>query len=46
VPAIVFLIITGWTVVYTAVQYPIGLLAAAILLVTGYPLFKRLRRNS
>jgi APA family basic amino acid/polyamine antiporter len=46
VPAIVFLIITGWTVIYTAVQYPIGLLAAAVLLVTGYPLFKRLRRNS
>ena len=45
VPAIVFLIIMGWTVVYTAVQYPTGLLAAAALLVAGYPLFKRLRRN-
>ena len=45
-PAIVFLMITGWTVVYTALQYPIGLLAAAALLLAGYPLFKRLRRNA
>ena len=45
VPALIFLAITGWTVLYTAIQYPLQLLATALLITLGYPLFQRLRSS-
>jgi APA family basic amino acid/polyamine antiporter len=45
IPALAFLVITGWTVLYTAVQYPAQLLVGAIFLVLGFPIFQRLRQG-
>ncbi len=42
-PALIFLAITGWTVLYTAIQYPIQLLVTAAVIALGYPLFQRIR---
>ena len=36
-PALIFLAITGWTVLYTAIQYPIQLLVTAAVIALGYP---------
>jgi len=44
-PALIFLLITGWTVIYTAVQFPVQVVAVVSLLVLGYPLFSRLSRS-
>ena len=44
-PAIIFLGITGWTVLYTAVQYPLQLAITLGLIVVGYPLFRLLERR-
>ena len=44
-PAIIFLSITGWTVLYTAVQYPFQLAITLGLIVAGYPLFRLLERR-
>ena len=43
VPALIFLAITGWTVLYTAVQYPVQLLVTATVIALGYPFFQRFR---
>lgn len=43
IPAVIFLIITGWTVLYTAVQYPLQLGTAVGLIALGYPLFRLLQ---
>jgi APA family basic amino acid/polyamine antiporter len=45
VPAIIFLCITGWTVLYTAVQYPLQLAITLGLITAGYPLFRLLERR-
>jgi len=42
-PALIFLAITGWTVLYTAIQYPVQLLVTAAVIVLGYPFFQRIR---
>lgn len=42
-PALIFLAITGWTVLYTAIQYPVQLLVTAAVIALGYPLFQRIR---
>jgi APA family basic amino acid/polyamine antiporter len=42
-PALIFLAITGWTVLYTAIQYPIQLLITAAVIAVGYPFFQRIR---
>jgi APA family basic amino acid/polyamine antiporter len=44
-PAIIFLTITGWTVLYTAVQYPIQLALTLALIALGYPFFRLLERQ-
>ena len=44
-PAIIFLTITGWTVLYTAVQYPIQLALTLTLIALGYPFFRLLERQ-
>lgn len=43
-PAVVFLLITGWTVIYSAAQFPLQALAVITLLMIGYPLFSRWQR--
>ncbi|MEL0088146.1 MAG: amino acid permease, partial [Halieaceae bacterium] len=40
-PAVVFLLITGWTVIYSAAQFPLQALAVITLLLIGYPLFSK-----
>ena len=45
-PAIIFLSITGWTVLYTAVQYPLQLALTVGLVAIGYPLFRLLQRRT
>ncbi|HCG95806.1 MAG TPA: amino acid permease [Halieaceae bacterium] len=42
-PALIFLAITGWTVLYTAIQYPVQLLVTAAVIAVGYPFFQRIR---
>ena len=42
-PALIFLAITGWTVLYTAIQYPVQLLVTAVAIAVGYPFFQRIR---
>ena len=42
-PALIFLEITGWTVLYTAIQYPVQLLVTAAVIALGYPFFQRIR---
>ena len=42
-PALIFLAITGWTVLYTAIQYPVQLLVTAAVIALGYPFFQRIR---
>ena len=42
-PALIFLAITGWTVLYTAMQYPVQLLVTAAVIAVGYPFFQRIR---
>ena len=42
-PALIFLAITGWTVLYTAIQYPFQLLVTAAVIAVGYPFFQRIR---
>jgi len=42
-PALIFLAITGWTVLYTAIQYPVQLLITAAVIAVGYPFFQRIR---
>ena len=44
-PAIIFLTITGWTVFYTAFQYPIQLALTLALIALGYPFFRLLERQ-
>ena len=44
-PAIIFLGITGWTVLYTAFQYPLQLAMTISLIAVGYPLFRLLERR-
>ena len=41
-PALIFLAITGWTVLYTAIQYPVQLLVTAAIIAVGYPFFQRI----
>jgi len=43
-PAVVFLLITGWTVIYSAAQFPLQALAVITLLMIGYPLFSKWQR--
>jgi len=38
-PAIVFLLITGWTLVYTGMQFPLQVMLATAIIALGYPLF-------
>ena len=45
-PALIFLSITGWTVLYTAIQYPQQLLVTTVIIVLGYPLFLRFRTTN
>ena len=42
-PALIFLAITGWTVLYTAIQYPVQLVVTAAVIALGYPFFQRIR---
>ena len=42
-PALIFLTITGWTVLYTAIQYPVQLIVTAIVVALGYPFYQRFR---
>ena len=42
-PALIFLAITGWTVLYTAIQYPVQLLVTAAVIAVGYTFFQRIR---
>jgi len=42
-PALIFLAITGWTVFYTVIQYPVQLLVTAVVIALGYPFFERIR---
>lgn len=44
-PAIVFLAVTGWTVIYTALQFPLQLIVTAMIVTVGYPLFQYCRRD-
>ena len=41
-PALIFLAITGWTVLYTATQYYGQLLVTAAIIAVGYPFFQRI----
>lgn len=45
-PALIFLSITGWTVLYTAVQYPLQLAITVGLVAIGYPLFRLMQRRT
>ena len=45
-PVIVFLVITGWTVIYTAIQYPTQLAITLGLIAVGYPLFRWLTSHT
>lgn len=45
-PVIIFLVITGWTVLYTAVQYPIQLAVTMGLIAVGYPVFRFLTAHT
>lgn len=38
-PAILFLLITGWTLAYTAMQFPSQVLLALLVMGVGYPIF-------
>ena len=40
-PAIIFMGITGWTLVYTTLQYPIQILVLAFVGLVGFPVYKR-----
>jgi len=42
-PALIFLAITGWTVLYTAIQYPVQLVVTTAVIALGYPFFQRIR---
>ena len=43
-PALVFLLITGWTVIYSAAQFPLQAICVITLLMIGYPLFSKWQR--
>jgi APA family basic amino acid/polyamine antiporter len=43
-PALVFLLITGWTVIYSAAQFPIQAFSVIAFLLIGYPLFAKWQR--